>query len=69
MSSYWVNFAASGDLDGSGLPHWPAFSDQAPNVMHFDEKSSARDGAPNLAQLQALDAYYAWRREQGTKSP
>ena len=25
MSSYWVNFAKSGDPNHAGLPHWPAF--------------------------------------------
>lgn len=25
VSSYWVNFIATGDVNGSGLPNWPAF--------------------------------------------
>jgi para-nitrobenzyl esterase len=67
MSSYWVNFAKSGDPNGSGLPPWPAFSDTTPQVMHFDQSSSAREGVPNLVPLKALDDYFAWRREQRGK--
>jgi para-nitrobenzyl esterase len=68
MSSYWVNFAKNGDPNGPGLPEWPAFSDAAPAVMHFDQSSSARQGVPNLEQLQALDAYFGWRRDQTVKA-
>jgi para-nitrobenzyl esterase len=68
MMHYWVNFASSGDPNGAGLPEWPAFSDAAPQVMHFDDASGAREGVPNFEQLQALDAYFAWRREQRTKA-
>jgi len=68
MGSYWVNFAKNGDPNGPGLPEWPAFSDAAPAVMHFDQSPSARQGVPNLEQLQALDAYFGWRRDQAGKA-
>ena len=36
MSSYWTNFAKTGDPNGPGLPHWPAYSNQSKyEVMHL----------------------------------
>ncbi|WP_330309568.1 MULTISPECIES: carboxylesterase family protein [unclassified Streptomyces] len=35
VSSYWVNFAATGDPNGAGLPHWPAYSPDAGTVMEI----------------------------------
>jgi para-nitrobenzyl esterase len=67
MSSYWVNFAKNGDPNGPGLPRWPAFTSSAPKVMHLSKSSGAPSDVPNLPQLQALDQYYAWRRDQATK--
>jgi para-nitrobenzyl esterase len=42
MSSYWTNFAKTGDPNGKGLPAWPAFDDTKAMVMMFDEKSSTK---------------------------
>jgi para-nitrobenzyl esterase len=63
MSSYWVNFAKTGDPNGPGLPRWPAFTSSSQNVMFFDAKSSARP-VPNMSQIKALDGYFAWRRSE-----
>jgi para-nitrobenzyl esterase len=35
MSSYWVNFATSGDPNGKGLPQWPAYREKDDQVMGF----------------------------------
>ncbi len=61
MASYWTNFAKTGDPNGAGLPHWPAFTNANPEVMNLDDPSKAIP-VPNLKQLEVLDGYYAWRR-------
>jgi len=66
MSSYWVNFAKTGDPNGPGLPPWPAFTESAQATMYFDAKPSARP-APNMTQIKALDEYFAWRRQEAKK--
>jgi para-nitrobenzyl esterase len=66
ISSYWVNFAKSGDPNGSGLPHWPAFTSANGQVMRLDDPCTPID-MPNLDQLEVLDGYFAWRRAQEPK--
>jgi para-nitrobenzyl esterase len=42
MSSYWANFAKTGDPNGPGLPQWPAYNGKDGfEVMHFNTESKA----------------------------
>jgi para-nitrobenzyl esterase len=41
VSQYWVNFAATGNPNGNGLPQWPAIGDLGENeVMVLDADGS-----------------------------
>ena len=67
MSAYWTNFAKKGNPNGPGLPEWPAFTESAQQVMYFDGHSGSQP-VPNITQIKAMDAYFAWRREQARTS-
>jgi para-nitrobenzyl esterase len=58
ISTYWINFAKSGDPNGPGLPEWPAFSENDQKVMVFDETPGSRP-LPILDRLKVIDAYFA----------
>ena len=61
MATYWTNFAKYGDPNGKGMPKWPAFTDEHPDLMYF--AGTAHTGPlPNPDGLKALDTYFAWRR-------
>jgi len=66
MQSYWVNFARSGDPNGPGLPHWPAFSASSQSAMYLDAAPHAGP-VPNKRKLEVLDAFFGWLRGQGKK--
>jgi para-nitrobenzyl esterase len=68
VSSYWVNFAKTGDPNGTGLPAWPAFTDANQQVMKLNDPSEAVP-VPNLDKLQVLDGYFAWRRGEAAPKP
>jgi para-nitrobenzyl esterase len=72
MSSYWVNFAASGNPNDAGLPDWPAFDPHRPQAMRFDN-GAATGPVPDLDKLDRFDAFYtrqspvhAWTLENQT---
>ena len=54
MSSMWVRFAATGDPNGPGLPHWPKYA--AESEQHLEFGDSIRVGARyRHEQCAALD--------------
>jgi para-nitrobenzyl esterase len=38
MQQYWINFAATGDPNGDGLPEWPLFERPDPRVMELGDE-------------------------------
>ena len=54
MSSYWVNFATTGNPNGKGLPEWPAYNTKENMLIMFDEKTVAQ----KLPSKDALDFVY-----------
>jgi para-nitrobenzyl esterase len=49
ISSYWVNFAKTGNPNGEGLPTWPAFNNVTSQVMYLGEKPMAKTLADKAA--------------------
>ena len=60
MASYWVNFAATGDPNGKGLPAWQAYNaknnDAKAMVFGDTVQFGPQIDAPRLA---FFDKYYA----------
>ena len=62
-SSYWVNFAATGDPNGEGLPEWPLYSDrETGRLLHIDVEPVVAD-TPNEERMALYDALYARQME------
>jgi para-nitrobenzyl esterase len=58
MSSYWTNFAKTGDPNGPGLPQWPAYKpDTSGLVMALGSEIGSRP-EPNRGRYQFFDTYY-----------
>jgi para-nitrobenzyl esterase len=62
ISSYYVNFAVTGNPNGKGLPEWPAFTEKNQQVMVFDAAPSARP-YPVLEKVKVFDPFFEQLRE------
>lgn len=54
LSSYWANFAAGGDPNGKGLPHWPSVKEQPGVVMELGDNTRAIPAAGTEAKFEFL---------------
>jgi para-nitrobenzyl esterase len=57
MSSYWVNFAKSGNPNGPDLPAWPAFTNADSKVLAIGDPIAV-DGVTNITGLKVFDDVY-----------
>jgi len=56
ISSYWVNFAKTGDPNGAGLPPWPVYDRARDDVLEFGDEVKVQFGV-NAAGLDFFDIY------------
>jgi len=57
LSSYWVNFAKTGNPNGDGLPEWPAYQTQNGKDMELGVKTGPQD-IPNKAGMDFLVNFF-----------
>lgn len=55
LQAYHLNFARTGNPNGAGVMHWPAFSDSKATVLHFAGRPYLGE-VPGLKRLEFLDA-------------
>jgi para-nitrobenzyl esterase len=62
VSSYWVNFAATGDPNRKGLPSWPAYNVKTDTLLEIGNSVTVT-GVPHKPALDFLDGYVARQRQ------
>ena len=68
MSSYWVNFARSGDPNDSALPPWPKFTRTEGKVLYLGDPVTV-GGVDSIDSLKVFDAVYTTVRGKTFGAP
>jgi para-nitrobenzyl esterase len=55
-SSYWTNFAKTGDPNGAGLPHWAVYDGEGDQLMNLGDKPRS-EAVPDKAGLDFLASW------------
>jgi para-nitrobenzyl esterase len=69
MSSYWVNFARTGDPNGPGLPRWPSVKAQKPGEFMILDSSPASGEVLTPAKIALFDAVHDQKVAQPLQLP
>ena len=68
MSSYWVNFASTGNPNGKGLPKWPGYDAKSNPAMEFGDQVGVHNDI-NKNALDFFDRFFASQKTgQGSGS-
>jgi para-nitrobenzyl esterase len=60
ISAYWVAFAKTGDPNGDGRPHWPAYNSKD-QLLNFTNDGPVAEVTPDAHALDAIAESYAGR--------